>query len=294
MGTPQPQLPNRPANAHKGTFGHVVAIAGSRCMPGAAGLVAMAAARTGCGLVTVATPSSAQPVIAGYSPVYMSLPVAETKEGWIAASAMAELEIFLARANVIAIGPGLGTANGARRVVVELYREATIPIVIDADGLNVLAAEAVELEDHRGPRILTPHPGELRRLLGVSMKVETAGELEQLEDAAIEMASRSKIVLVAKSHRTLVTDGDSKWRSSGGNSGMATGGTGDVLTGIIASLLAQGLEPLQAAVSGTALHALAGNLAAQNLGPASMIATDLVDHLSAAFRIAGEEWLSGT
>jgi NAD(P)H-hydrate epimerase len=252
----------------------------------------MAAARSGCGLVTVVTPLSAQPVIAGYSPVYMSWPVAETKEGWIAASAMEELEGFLDRANVLAIGPGLGTGNGARRIVLQIYRDSTLPVVIDADGLNVLAAEAADLDDHAGPRILTPHPGELRRLLGISMKVETAKELEQLEEAATELAERSKIILVAKSHRTLVTDGTSKWRSSGGNSGMATGGTGDVLTGVIVSLMAQGMDPFQAAISGTALHALAGNLAAQNLGPASMIATDLVDHLSAALRIAGEEWLS--
>ena len=202
-------------------------------MPGAAGLVAMAAARSGCGLVTVVTPASAQPVIAGYSPVYMSWPVAETKEGWIASNAMEELESILERATILAIGPGLGTGNGAKRVVSQLYRDATIPVVIDADGLNVLAAEAIELEDHAGPRILTPHPGELRRLLGVSMKVETPGELEQLEEAAAELAARSNIILVAKSHRTLVTDGSAKWRSSGGNSGMATGGTGDVLTGII-------------------------------------------------------------
>jgi ADP-dependent NAD(P)H-hydrate dehydratase len=282
-----PRLPQRPVDGHKGTFGHVLVVGSCRSMPGAAALVAMSAGRSGAGLVTVATSASAYAVTAGFAPWFMTVPLPEDSGGTIAEIAWETLAPLVQQATVVAIGPGLGKSRGLNRLVGRLYRDLTIPVVVDADGLNALAADEVDLRRHAGPRVLTPHPGELARLLRGAGLTKSAGarDRELLEPIARELAADRNMVMVVKSHQTLVTDGQQDWRCAApANPGMATGGTGDVLTGMIAALIAQGQSPVQAAVTGVAIHASAGGMAASRLGPISMVATDLIDSLPEAFR----------
>lgn len=256
-------------------------------MPGAAALVGMASGRCGAGLVTVATSAGAHPVTAGFAPWIMTVPLPEDPGGTIAENAWDLLAPLLQNASVVAIGPGLGKTRGLNRLVGRLYRDLAIPVVVDADGLNALAADEVDLRRHAGPRVLTPHPGELARLLKGAGLLKNLSErkLDQLEPLARELATERNVIMVVKSHRTLVTDGQANWRCAApANHGMATGGTGDVLTGVISALVAQGQPPLQASVSGVALHASAGGLAAARIGPVSMVATDVIESLPEAIR----------
>jgi ADP-dependent NAD(P)H-hydrate dehydratase len=276
--TPLPRLAPRPPDSHKGTFGTALVIGGSRGMTGAPALGGMAALRGGAGLVRVAVPRSCLDVVAGFEPSYLTSPVAEDSAGRIAAAAVDELLELISTATVVAFGPGLGRSEELRDVVVRLYREVTRPMVVDADALNALSTVPAKLAEHGGPRILTPHPGEFARLTGQKVAVP------RREAAAVELAERSGTVIVLKGHQTLVTDGRRQWHNTTGNPGMATGGSGDVLTGLTAALACQGLEPYDAARLGVYLHGLAGDLAAAELGQVSLVASDLVRYLPAAFK----------
>jgi NAD(P)H-hydrate epimerase len=277
--TAVPPLAPRPADGHKAVFGHVLVLAGSYRYTGAPVLTARAALRSGCGLVTLACPKSAHDSIAGHLLCEMSIPVADAAPGVFSRDAVSEVLDFSDRMNAIALGPGLTTDGPAMEFAQDVAVLCPLPMVIDADGVNALAGAAQRLEWAEGPRVLTPHPGEAARLLGCS----PADILKDREAAAMQIARQAHAVVLLKGSRTLVTDVERLYVNTTGNSGMATAGSGDVLTGVIASLLAQGMPAFEAAVLGAYLHGRAGDLAAQRLGEHGMIATDILDHLPAAF-----------
>jgi ADP-dependent NAD(P)H-hydrate dehydratase len=273
-----PRLADRKADAHKGDFGLALLVGGSRGMAGAVAMAGMAALRGGAGLVRLAVPDVCLDAVAGFEPSYMTVPLPSDRAGRIDGSAWGKIEEAMPAATVVACGPGLGRSLGLDVLVSRLYVETSKPLLVDADGLNALAARREVLAPPAGPRILTPHPGEFARLLG-----KGPIPADEREMAAVEMAARWRVVLVLKGHRTLVTDGGSRWFNTTGNPGMATGGSGDILTGLITALACQGLPPFDAARLGVYLHGLAGDLAAAELGQESLIASDLIRFLPRAF-----------
>ncbi len=270
-----PRLPVRRPDSHKGDYGRVLIVAGSRGMTGAAALAGMGALRSGAGLVFLALPASCWSVVAALEPGYLTVPLSEDGEGRLAAGALPELQERAEDADVAAIGPGLGVTEAIRQIVVEIYRTWTLPLVVDADALNALAHHRDILGDHAGPRIFTPHPGEFRRLLGG----DVGGEEE-----AINFARTHDVVMVLKGHRTLVTDGRKLYRNTTGNPGMATGGSGDVLTGVVAALLGQGVTPFDAACLGVWVHGRAGDVIVSERGQTGLVARDLIDGLPCVWR----------
>lgn len=248
-------------------------------MSGAIALAGMSALRSGAGLVTLAVPDVCLDAVASFEPSYMTLPLASDNEGRLAATAWETLGGAAENANCVAFGPGLGRSQPLVELAAWAYESLPQPMVIDADGLNALGQRARGLEGPGGPRILTPHLGEFRRL----------ADAPQLSwDAAAEsvrrLASRHGLVVVLKGRHTLVTDGRREYRNNTGNPGMATGGSGDVLTGIITALVCQGLAPFAAAQLGVYVHGLAGDLAAKDLGEVSLVASDLLTYLPPAFQ----------
>jgi len=276
---PPVRLPRRAADAHKGHFGLALVVGGSRGMVGAVALAGMAALRGGAGLVRLAVPKTCQDTVAGFEPSYMTTGLPADDAGRIAWTAREKIAELAEAATVTAVGPGLGRSGELDLLVEWLYENLAEPMVVDADGLNALAARPEVLARPGGPRVLTPHPGEFARLLG-TRNVSP----DERQAAAVELAGRSGVVLVLKGHRTIITDGGPPAVNTTGNPGMATGGAGDVLTGLITALACQGLAPLDAARLGVYLHGLAGDLAAEQLGEESMIASDLVRFLPNAFR----------
>jgi len=275
---PLPQLPPRPAEAHKGDFGLALIIGGSRGMAGAVALAGMAALRGGAGLVRLAVPETILDVVAGFEPSYMTLPLPADDAGRLAAAAFEPLMAAAEPATAVACGPGLGRSSAVEQLVIRLYQELPRPMVLDADALNALASETDILAERGGERILTPHPGEFARLIGRKLDAEARRR------AAVEFADRYGVVLVLKGHRTLITNGRREAGNTTGNPGMATGGSGDVLTGLITALLCQGFEPFDAARLAAYLHGLAGDLAAAELGEISLTAPDLITFLPHAFQ----------
>jgi len=279
-----PRLPDRPDEAHKGHFGLALVLGGSRGMAGAVALAGMAALRGGAGLVRLAVPQSCLETVAGFEPSYMTCPLPDDPSGRIAADAFDQVMQLAETATVVACGPGLGRSAELDQLVGRLYQELPRPMVIDADGLNALAAAPESLGKHAAERILTPHPGEFARLVGRKL------DGDQRDQAADQLAARYSVVLVLKGHRTRITDGTHMAINPTGNPGMATGGSGDVLTGLIAALGCQGLSAFDAARLGVYLHGLSGDLAAEELGQESLIASDLVGFLPEAFRQFRSEW----
>ena len=276
-------LPARALDAHKGRFGHVLVVAGSPGRAGAAVLSARGALRGGAGLVTVACPASIRAEIAVQQAEMMTEPLLESSEGWLSAGSAARVQDLLGQRDTLAIGPGLGTEAETAKAVRLLAVSARRGTVIDADGLNALAVDSeslLALRDAAAPRILTPHPGEAARLLGVTTREIQADRLA----AARNLAERSGAVVILKGNRTLIakTNGAVAVNTSG-NPGMATAGSGDVLTGLLAALLARGLEPYDAARLGVFLHGDAGDRAAHRLGQDAMTASDVLADLPAAF-----------
>lgn len=276
-----PKLAPRDPAGHKGTYGHAVLLGGSRGMAGSIGLAGMSALRAGAGLVSLAVPEGIWPVVSGFEPSYMLRPLAEDDEGrldvWLDG-----LDATLAPATVAACGPGLGQSAALTDLVCRLFEKFARPLVVDADALNAISKRPEVLGRAGGPRVLTPHPGEFTRLVGGQKLAR-----EQAEWLAVELAGRHGLVIVLKGHGTLVTDGQRSMRNTTGNPGMGTGGTGDVLTGLITGLLAQGLAPFEAACLGVFVHGLAGDRAAAELGEPSLIASDLVRFLPRAMGEVG-------
>lgn len=276
-----PRLPRRAVDAHKGNFGKVLVVGGSRGMTGAAVLCGRAALRAGAGLVQVACPAAVQPVVAAGNPCYTTFGIRQHADGAFSEGAAADAIEWGRAANVLAIGPGLGHAPDAVGLVREVVRGLPrTPTVIDADGLNALAPFTDEFKNRPCPLVLTPHPGEFHRLTGRP----TPDILAHREEAAVEFAARFGVVLLLKGAGTIVSDGRRVYRNSTGNPGMATGGAGDVLTGLIAALMGQNLRPFEAAVLGAWVHGRAGDLAAADLGQAGLTAADIAESLPRVFR----------
>jgi NAD(P)H-hydrate epimerase len=288
--TPLPRLAPRRADSHKGDYGRALLIGGSRGMSGAIALAGMATLRSGAGLVTLAVPNSIQDVVAAYDPCFMTHGL-QKDDGQIGVANVKAVIEFAASATAVALGPGLGRREGLTDLVHRLYREITIPMVVDADALFALADTPVQLEVQvtldgtGGPRILTPHPGEFARLTG---KVPETSERVVAAAALAQRDSSGRTIVVLKGHGTIVTDGQRHSINQTGNPGMATGGTGDVLTGIITGLLCQGLSPFDAARLGVHVHGLAGDLAAEELGQLSLIASDIIGFLPEAFQAVND------
>ncbi|MDF2382191.1 NAD(P)H-hydrate dehydratase [Nostoc ellipsosporum NOK] len=262
----------RPRNqfGHKGTYGHVLLMAGSYGKMGAAVLAARACLRAGAGLLSVYIPGCGYAILQTAVPEAMTVTDPNT-------SFLSDTPDELARYQSLVIGPGIGTARETRQMLLDLLPRVACPVVIDADALNILAQEQVQPSFPHGA-ILTPHPKEFARLFG-----ETTNEFERT-GLAMRKAQEWQVVIVLKGHHTVIALPDGRvWYNGTGNAGMATGGSGDVLSGILGSLLAQGYAPEEAAILGVYLHGLAGDLAAVRLSQEALIAGDIPDHLGAAF-----------
>ncbi len=279
-----PRLPPRDTAASKRDFGRVVVVGGAGGMAGAPALSAMAALRSGAGLVELLVPDSVSSVAAGFDPCVMTrgLPAAD---GMFAVAALDGILARLADASAVVIGPGIGRSDAIRTLVARLWREVRQPVIVDADALWVVAGMAAdERREHAGPRVLTPHAGEMLRLLGREPASAAARDRGFLERAAAEMAASLGVVVVLKGAGTFVVGEGREARNETGNPGMATAGTGDVLAGVTAALLAQGMPPFDAARLAVWVHGRAGDEAARDLGQVSMTASDLLARLHVAFR----------
>jgi NAD(P)H-hydrate epimerase len=269
-------LPQRHPNAHKGSHGHVLVVAGSIGKSGAAVLASQAALRAGAGLVTLAIPAGLNVSLEGQLTEVMTLPVAESSAGGMAAAAFDTLEAFLPKASAMVLGPGLGVSPETMQLVQRLLQRTTVPVVLDADGLTLVSDDSQILQTCQAPLILTPHPGELGRLLQVSPADIQADRL----DVALDFVRDTRVHLILKgAHTVIYTPDGHRWVNCTGNAAMATAGTGDVLAGLIGALLAQGLSPLQAAQGGVYLHGLAGDQVCAGLGSTGLIASDLIHEL---------------
>ena len=269
----------RESDSHKGDYGHVLIVAGSRGKTGAAHLAAVGALRSGAGLVSVATPKSAQPIIAAMRSEYMTVALDETPEGQVAAGALQP--ILDSEQDVIAVGPGLGTGPDVTVFVQDLLERSESPLVLDADALNAIASNPDLLVTGSGARpiIITPHPGEMSRLANTSIEEVQASRVDVARDFAVQ----HQIYVVLKGYRTLIATPDGKvFINPLGNPGMATGGTGDVLCGVLAAWLAQLLDAEAACKIAVYLHGLAGDLTEADEGEVAMTAGDLAAHLGDA------------
>jgi NAD(P)H-hydrate epimerase len=274
-------LPSRPVDAHKGTYGHLLVVAGSVGRTGAAVLSCLGALRAGTGLVTCATPGSQQPVVAAGLSEAMTEPLPETAARTLSAKAVERIVELLSRMDAVALGPGVGLDPETQAAVQALVRSVERPMVVDADALTALAGRPDVCRDAPAPRLLTPHPGEAARLLGCRIAEVQADRIA----SARRLAAETGAVVALKGARTLVASPDGRVTlNPTGNPGMATGGTGDVLTGLAGGLLAQGVAPAGALSAAVYLHGLAGDLAAETRGEAGLVAGDVADAIPAAIR----------
>ena len=272
-----PQIPQRLPTAHKGDFGTVLGIGGSRGMSGAVALAGRAALVCGSGLVRLAVPDPVLETVAGFDPNYTTFPLPADRRGRIALAAVKTVQRYAKTATAMFLGPGLGRSAGLDVFVKRILRTIEKPMVVDADALNALG---VPDKPFRPNIVLTPHSGEFARLTGKPMPSEEQDRIA----AAREFSQRLNVTLVLKGHATIVAQGNRVSVNTTGNPGMATGGSGDVLTGTITSFLGQGFEPFDAARLGVYLHGLAGDFAAERLGQASVLATSIIESLPEALR----------
>ena len=272
----------RPAESNKGSYGHVLIVGGSFGKAGSVAMAGMAALRSGAGLSTVATAKSALPTVAGFHPELMTEPLPETDAGTIASSAKHGVAELAKGKSVVAMGPGISREAETSALVRALVAELRLPMVVDADGLNAFEGRSGELNGKGRALVITPHPGEMARLLGYSIPEVQKDRL----GVARKFAREHELIVVLKGHRTLVVapDGDA-WVNATGNPGMATGGTGDILTGMVAGMLAQHpKQALIAVIAAVHLHGLAGDVMRETVGEHSLVATDLLRGLPEAFR----------
>jgi hydroxyethylthiazole kinase-like uncharacterized protein yjeF len=273
-------IPRR-ADTHKGTYGHLLVVAGSLGKTGAAALAGRAGLRSGAGLVTVATSASQQPIVAVLGMETMTEALAETAERSLALAARGQLLELARRMDAVALGPGLSLVAETEALARAMVEEVERPMVVDADALTALTGHLDVLARARAPRVLTPHPGEMARLLGTSVSEVQADRLGVVR----EFCQRHRVWLVLKGAHSIVGAPDSALRiNPTGNPGMATGGTGDVLTGMIGAFLARGLDPLAALQAAVYLHGAAGDLAARARGEEGLIAGDILEHIPLALR----------
>lgn len=271
-------LPVRPRFSHKGDYGRVLLVCGSVGFIGAAALAARAALRTGAGLITVATPRQVWPIVAAKLDEPMVMPMADDEAGRLSLQAAPALTQLLAKADACLIGPGLGRSEALDALVAALVGEARCPVVLDADGINAMAGHIDRLREAACPLILTPHDGEFLRLSpGAALP---PADFDARADRAMALARQLSAVVLLKGYRTAITDGTRLYRNETGNPGMATGGSGDVLAGMLVSLLGQGLAPLEAAAAAAWLHGAAGDRCAAERGEYGMTPSDLIDAAS--------------
>ena len=275
-----PRLKPRKADAHKGDFGKVCIIAGSFGMSGAAALAGRSALRAGAGLVRVAVPKSVLPIVASIEPSFTTIALAEDNAGRISAKAISIILDVVADNDVLAFGPGVGISQGLHSILETLLEQEKLRLVIDADGLNNLSRIKEWPTKLRANLILTPHPGEIKRLWSSVFREQMPSERQQ---QAGQLAQQTKTIVVLKGVGTVVTDGQKVYINKTGNPGMATAGSGDVLTGVITALMGQGLTDFDAAVLGVYIHGLAGDIAAEKTGQVSLMATDIIESLPVAF-----------
>jgi ADP-dependent NAD(P)H-hydrate dehydratase / NAD(P)H-hydrate epimerase len=287
-----PLIGPRPRDSNKGMYGHVLVVGGSLGKSGAAAMAGFSALRSGAGLVTVATPRSVLNTVAGYHPELMTEPLAETESGSISTRALEAFWQIAEKKTVLVIGPGISrhpeTTEFVRKV-----QKSNVPIVLDADGLNAFEGKADDLNGRGRTLVLTPHPGEMARLTGLSTAAIQRGRL----NVARTFAKEHGLILILKGDRTIVARPNGEaWVNTTGNPGMATGGTGDILTGIIAGMLAQNPKrEFESVLAAVYLHGLAGDVARESMGEHSLVATDLLKTLPEAFRRvrteAVEKWV---
>ena len=281
-----PLITPRPAASNKGNFGHVLVIGGSLGKSGAAAMAGMATLRSGAGLSTVAVPKSILATVAGFHPELMTEPLAETKSGSISLRALRGLDKLAEGKTVLAVGPGISRITETSKLVRALVKQQGLPMVLDADGLNAFAGRTFELNGKGRSLVITPHPGEMARLLGSTVAAVQRDRI----GIARAFARKHQVIVVLKGHRTLIADPSGAiWVNTTGNPGMATGGTGDILTGMVAGLVAQNPKRvLEAVIAAVYLHGLAGDVAREQMGEHSLVATDLLPALPEAFRRIGQ------
>jgi hydroxyethylthiazole kinase-like uncharacterized protein yjeF len=277
-----PLIGPRPLAANKGNFGHVLVIGGSVGKAGSVAMAGMAALRTGAGLSTVATPKSVLATVAGFHPEVMTEPLDETDAGTISTRASERMDTLIKGMTVLAVGPGISRNPETSEFVSNLVVKTKTPLVLDADGLNAFEGRADELNGKARTLVITPHPGEMARLTGATVAAVQRDRI----NVARTFAREHELIVVLKGHRTLIAQPDGTvWVNTTGNPGMATGGTGDILTGMVAGLIAQnpGRIP-EAVIAAVHLHGLAGDVGRESMGEHSLVATDLVKALPEAFR----------
>jgi NAD(P)H-hydrate epimerase len=281
----RPSFPPRDPDAHKGRFGHLLVVAGSLGKTGAAVLAGRAALRSGVGLCTLAAPASQQPIVAAQAPEYMTEALPETAAQSLALEAKDRLRELARRMDAVALGPGLSLDPEAQELARVLIRELQRPMVVDADALSALAGHLDLLRHAAGPRVLTPHPGEMARMLGTTIEAVQADRIE----LARTFAREHGVAIALKGAHTVIGGPDGHVTiNPTGNPGMAKGGSGDVLTGIVGALLAREIEPAAALRAGCYLHGLAGDVAARERGEYAMLASDIIESLPAALRALAE------
>lgn len=286
-------LLNRPRDSHKYDFGRVLVIGGSLPMVGAPVLAGKAALRSGAGVVELCVPDCVAAVAAGFDPCLITHGLPSEGSGSFSPEGLQAMRALASRADVIVLGPGIGRSPELAAIVRGLWRDMPQPMVVDADALHALSGvDAATLAEHAGPRILTPHAGEMQRLLGVA---SGAGKRDRaaLEQAATIFARDTASTLVLKGADTLITEGGLPTHNASGNPGLATAGSGDVLSGVIAALLAQKLPPAEAARLGVWAHGLAGDAAAAVLGELSLTANDVIEFLPGVWQKLRQEGDAG-
>lgn len=275
-----PKLKPRAVDAHKGDFGKVCIIAGSIGMSGAAALAGRSALRAGAGLVRVATPKSVLPIVASVEPSFTTIPLPEDGVGRISTKAVNIILEAITQNDAFAFGPGVGISGELRFFLDTLLEQEGLKLVVDADGLNNLAGIKDWHNILKAKMIVTPHPGEMKRLWSGIFREPLPQDRQQ---QAVKLAQHTRTVVALKGAGTVVTDGEKVYINKTGNPGMATAGSGDVLTGVITALLGQGLGDFEAAVLGVYVHGLAGDIASEKLGQTGMITTDIINALPEAF-----------
>lgn len=281
MTVPPGLLPPRAADGHKGDYGHVLVVGGSAGLSGAASLCALGALRAGAGRVTVAVPKSLQDVMAIKLTEAMTRPLPETKERSLSLHAVSEILDAAALATVAVLGSGLSQQPQTKQAVRQLLPRLALPCVLDADGLNAVADDVAVLKRRAHPTVITPHPGEMGRLTTLA----AADVQRDRARIASEFAARFGVVVVLKGHRSVIANVDGTVTiNETGNPGMASGGMGDVLAGMIAALIGQGIPVYDAACLGAHVHGAAGDLAAARVGGVGLIASDLADTIPDAIR----------
>jgi NAD(P)H-hydrate epimerase len=277
-----PLIGPRAVDSNKGKYGHVLVIGGSLGKAGAAAMAGVSALRTGAGLSSVATPKSTIATVAGFHPEVMTEPLPETTAGSISLNASERLQELAKGKTVLAVGPGISRVEETSELVRSLVRKSELPIVLDADGLNAFEGRTGELSGKGRTLVITPHPGEMARLAGCSIADVQKDRLA----TARSFAREHDLIVVLKGYRTLVVQPDGEaWVNTTGNPGMSTGGAGDILTGMVAAMIAQNPKNVFLAVcAAVRLHGLAGDVMREILGEHSIIATDLLQGLPDAFR----------